>query len=344
MPLPSDLSILDSVKQLTEERNRERLDIALVHAIFNIAPVLSVALYRLDIGDNTTMRRVHALPLPATGGEPSDTSVEPVLNALLLQALARAPDDPLPPSPTTDLQPPCFFYPLRDGEPLGVVCVQALQGRAVEARLVGGVISLYRNFVAVIDDAQRDTLTGLLNRKTFDRRLQSLLYSSDTATVAPPAPGDRRGVKVETPNWLAALDIDHFKRINDSFGHLYGDEVLILMARVMLQSFRANDLVFRMGGEEFSVLLTNCSADGALQILERFRERVASHMFPQVGQVTISIGYVQIRGQSAVATVVDHADQALYASKHAGRNRCTAYAAPNADSAESRPASSVDLF
>ena len=120
------------------------------------------------------------------------------------------------------------------------------------------------------------------------------------------------------------IDIDHFKRVNDRFGHLYGDEVLILMANLLRTSFRAYDRIFRFGGEEFVVLLRSATEGKALQVLERFREKVQAYDFPQVGQVTVSIGFASI-GAGAPIEIVGRADQALYFAKEHGRNQVCFY-------------------
>ncbi|MDH4285705.1 MAG: GGDEF domain-containing protein, partial [Gallionellaceae bacterium] len=119
--------------------------------------------------------------------------------------------------------------------------------------VIEGIIGVYRNFASLIINSQIDELTGLLNRKTFNRGLKDLLAA---ANITKPAKGnDRRRSHKEEDCWLAVMDIDHFKRINDEFGHLYGDEVLILMANLMRKSFRQQDKLYRFGGEEFVVLI-----------------------------------------------------------------------------------------
>ena len=121
------------------------------------------------------------------------------------------------------------------------------------------------------------------------------------------------------------IDVDHFKLVNDKFGHLYGDEVLILIANLLQSSFRAQDRVFRFGGEEFVVLLRSTSLDNARRIIERFRSNVAKYDFPQVGNVTVSVGFVSICVSDAPVAILGHADQALYYAKSHGRNQTCHY-------------------
>jgi diguanylate cyclase (GGDEF)-like protein len=189
-----------------------------------------------------------------------------------------------------------------------------------------GILSVYRNYQNLLDYSERDSLTGLLNRKTFDEKFSKMVsYNAQPETQLPDTDGDgRRQVAEIRSQWLAVVDIDHFKRVNDQFGHLYGDEVLILVANVLRSSFRAQDRVFRFGGEEFVVLLRSSSLDDARKAFERFRSNIEAHNFPQVGTVTVSVGFVNITGETPVV-ILGHADQALYYGKTHGRNQVCYY-------------------
>ena len=121
------------------------------------------------------------------------------------------------------------------------------------------------------------------------------------------------------------VDVDHFKMANDTFGHLYGDEVLILIVNQLQASFRTQDRVFRFGGEEFVVLLRATTLDNARRIIDHFRSNVASYQFPQVGRVTVSVGFVSLSPYDSPVVTLDHADQALYHAKTYGRNQACHY-------------------
>jgi diguanylate cyclase (GGDEF)-like protein len=192
--------------------------------------------------------------------------------------------------------------------------------------VIEGLMVVYRNFQNLLDYSERDSLTGLLNRKTFDDNFSKILRATTlSAAAAQPVTNDRRQAEPPPQNWLAVLDIDHFKRVNDQFGHLYGDEVLILVANLLRSSFRPSDRLFRFGGEEFVILLRSTSQADAQMIFDRFRKNVEEYNFPQVGRVTISIGYARIDPYEASVGIMGRADQALYFSKANGRNRCCYY-------------------
>ena len=185
-------------------------------------------------------------------------------------------------------------------------------------------LEIYRNYLNLLIDSELDTLTGLLNRKTFDRGLKKILAEKNTQESIEE---EERRLKegVENVHWLAIADIDHFKQINDNYGHVYGDEVLLLLANIMRKSFRGFDILFRFGGEEFVIILRSTDLDGAKNALERFREKVGDYDFPQVGSISISMGFVEIKSNSIPTEILGTADEALYYSKKNGRNQVNQY-------------------
>lgn len=192
-------------------------------------------------------------------------------------------------------------------------------------QLIQGILSIYQNYQSLLDYSERDSLTGLLNRKTFDENFTRMVSSSGNPPLPLPAQDpDRRLHAEHHEQWLGVIDIDYFKRVNDRFGHLYGDEVLLLIANQLRSSFRAQDRIFRFGGEEFVVLLRSATLADACNIFSRFRMNVEKYPFPQVGQVTVSIGFAKISQQTPVV-ILGHADQALYYAKTHGRNQVCHY-------------------
>jgi diguanylate cyclase (GGDEF)-like protein len=212
-------------------------------------------------------------------------------------------------------------FPIRDRhrQPARLLELSGRAGLAEQAAAVQRLLALYENHLNLIDDSERDTLTGLRNRRTFDRLL------IDLVAAAAGEPGFRRRPRVAASSWLAVLDIDRFKSINDRYGHLFGDEVLILVANLMRSSFRATDHLFRFGGEEFVVVLPGIDEPGAGAALDRFRRHLAAQRFPQVGQVTVSAGYTRVAPGALPSEVLNRADAALYYAKGRGRNRCCGY-------------------
>jgi len=154
--------------------------------------------------------------------------------------------------------------------------------------------------------AHTDQLTGLLNRHAGVMNINQV---KDQAAVS------------GNPFSLIICDIDHFKRINDQFGHLAGDQVLKQVASLLQASVRGADYCVRWGGEEFLVVLPSCLIGVAGKLADRFREKVKQLEDDVVGQVTISLGVAQWNKSESVDDLIMRADQALYKAKHAGRNR-----------------------
>ncbi|MCJ8351553.1 GGDEF domain-containing protein [Moritella sp.] len=175
------------------------------------------------------------------------------------------------------------------------------------------VLHIYANQRHVLFKNRLDPLTELLNRQTFESKLMEVIAGHD----------HREKIGEHCAWYLGMLDIDNFKQVNDQFGHVIGDEVLILIARLIKTNFRSQDYIFRYGGEEFSVLFKCAAEDTAVLILERLRGMIAQHIFPQVGTITISIGFTELESGRILSTLVQQADVALYDSKRSGRNKVT---------------------
>lgn len=177
------------------------------------------------------------------------------------------------------------------------------EAAAIRHALIHSVQLLQQKLGRLHEQAQSDPLTGLANRRALSLTLD-MLDKSGTAYAA------------------LALDIDHFKRVNDSFGHDAGDEALKQVATIIRQHSRANDLACRAGGEEFVLLLPDTPLENATAIAERIRESIAAAEIPRVGRITISIG-VACRSEAAQSpeVVLKRADDQLYRAKESGRNR-----------------------
>lgn len=183
------------------------------------------------------------------------------------------------------------------------------------------LLQTYQNVLGLLDYGEKDALTELLNRKTFD----GAFFKATAATQTVDVEDDRRASQDGGQYWLAVLDIDHFKRVNDTYGHLIGDEVLLLVARIMRNSFRFHDQLYRFGGEEFVILMRCRDAKDAAQALERLRHNVESYVFPQVGSITVSLGFSVLQPHDTPGAAFGRADKAVYHAKSHGRNQVVSY-------------------
>jgi diguanylate cyclase (GGDEF)-like protein len=230
----------------------------------------------------------------------------------------------------------CSRFPLAtDRDLVGVLELHTpLPLNAAEQRMVASVLRLYGNVLGLLDYSERDTLTGLLNRKTFDESFMRMAGQVDDAVAEThpavealaPMPLARRHA-ARSSVWLAMIDIDHFKRVNDGHGHLIGDEVLLLVSRLLRNCFRFDDQLYRFGGEEFVVLMRCEAAADAATAFERLRSHVEGFAFPRVGGVTVSVGFTRVRRGDTPNLAFERADQAVYHAKQNGRNQVHEHAA-----------------
>jgi len=168
-------------------------------------------------------------------------------------------------------------------------------------------IALRRQFEQA---ALSDALTGFRNRRWLDQTLPRII---------------QRHLHVSEPLCLAIMDIDHFKRVNDGFGHPAGDAVLVKVGNLVRGNLRPADSAARIGGEEFALILPQTALKGAVKAVERVREAIAGTAFDHDGralpQVTVSLGLAELQPGVNSEELLAQADVALYAAKQSGRNR-----------------------
>lgn len=154
--------------------------------------------------------------------------------------------------------------------------------------------------------ASTDLLTGVLNRRSF---LETAAHEGN------------RAARYDSPVVLLFIDIDHFKQINDTYGHAVGDEVLIDFVRALKKCLRDTDVLARWGGEEFIILAPETNSEQGYHLAEKLRAEVSGTPFPHVGKVTCSMGMAEWRSGETFDALCQRADAALYQAKEAGRNR-----------------------
>jgi diguanylate cyclase (GGDEF)-like protein len=312
--------LIDSVADLIDGRDRDGLEATLARIAFELAGARTLTFWRVyHRGERAVLRRRVVLPEELEGaGEADDIPIvmasEPLRLAFESKNVARwrdRPDDPAG----------CVFPVFSGADLLGLLEIKVPSDLdRARIALVSGMLRVYRSHLAALDYADTDELTGLANRRTFDDQFNRVVLGETHR---------RNGLRAEDGHGsrahLGVADIDFFKHVNDRFGHPYGDEVLMLFAGLMRDSFREGDKLFRVGGEEFVVLMSNCAVDNALIAFERFRSAVEAFQFPQVGRVTVSIGVTSLRPGDAASAAFGRADQALYSAKRRGRNRVLLY-------------------
>ena len=214
----------------------------------------------------------------------------------------------------SELCVPLIFF----GEKLGVLALDSARKNAFEhddlqplesvADICAAAIQNASYFDRMKQLAYVDGLTGIHNRRYFEMRIVEEL---------------ERAGRFQGRMSLIMVDIDNFKRVNDEFGHLLGDEVLRLVANILKQQLRKSDLLCRYGGEEFAIVVPETTGENAVRVAEKLRRQIETHHFPGVPRsVSISCGVADYPTQGITRDeVVAAADAALYTAKQAGRNR-----------------------
>ena len=338
--------VADHLAELTGFRDRDVLDTTLVGVLRELLQPVSVTVCH-HVGDGQQQRWLVRARLAQGDVAASADSVWaeldelPKLEAFPARLECLRKQEPVEVPGSTHLT--CFPL-LTDLDAVGVLEIESRSDLdADQLRTVSSMLRVYRNVQGLLDYSERDMLTGLLNRKTFD----DAFYKTCTITAQGQAPSEarreaRRGMK----SYLGIIDIDHFKRVNDCHGHLIGDEVLLLLSRLMRAAFRFHDRLYRFGGEEFVVLL-RCGSDGhAMRAFERLRAATEAYGFPQVGHITVSIGFTQVRPGDNPSVAFERADKAVYWAKAHGRNRVAEHAAlvARGELLEGQKTGDVELF
>lgn len=190
--------------------------------------------------------------------------------------------------------------------------VKSLSGRLNESQ--NEIDRLRQEVSRAREDALADGLTGLTNRKGFDSALAACLSSTEPGAQGP---------------CLLMTDIDLFKKVNDTYGHVFGDKVIRVVAQTLKDNVKGKDLAARYGGEEFVILLQDTPSDGARILAERIRTAVENGRIKRIGtdetiaKITISLGVATYQTGESASDFIARADKALYESKAQGRNRVT---------------------
>jgi diguanylate cyclase (GGDEF)-like protein len=187
-------------------------------------------------------------------------------------------------------------------EHIGSIRAWYLEASQIKKALLLGLSLLQHKIGKLKFDVQTDPLTGLSNRRGMAAALEAWQAQA-------------------RPFAVVAIDIDHFKQVNDQRGHAVGDAVILHLAQLMRSCSRDADVLCRNGGDEFLMLLPDASLDAAVRVAERLRARVADADIPGAGAVTVSLGVVASAQEATDAAAILHAaDAALYEAKKKGRN------------------------
>lgn len=339
--------LIEHLADLTGFRDRDLLDVTIVRAIKDVLQPLGVSIFRCvgEPGAQRWLTRARIGPGDRTANaDPpwTELSTLPLLDDVPARrdCLSRAEVVVVGESPQVNI------FPIStEREVVGILELETSGPLPPGDRAtVCTILRIYGNFHDLLDHSERDPLTGLLNRQTFDAAFTTrgprFSARGDIAATGRRCRSDTSAV------WLGVVDIDHFKRVNDTFGHLIGDEVLLLLSRLLRSTFRHHDRLYRFGGEEFVVVLDCLGADQASLAFERLRDNVGRFVFPQVGHLTVSTGFACSHSDETPSATFARADKALYHAKSHGRNKVAYYGDLVQDGAivETKIAGDIELF
>lgn len=307
--------ILDSVIRLTEQRNIDSLAYSLAATVAELLPIDYIAIrsedrfqtcsISLEIADDAEQ----ALRYKWQSESQVDVSERMFidqckrLNQTVLESHAKQ----------SILAVPVFDK----DEAIGAIIIRSKNDLSQYRPIVEGMAKIYSNYQVLLAEVDRDQLTGLFNRRHFDRSFPQILSRSHSAYI------DNR--KVDAGLWLVSIDIDHFKAVNDQYGHICGDEVLLTFANTLQSELRKGDAAFRFGGEEFILLINARDEQECFESLQRLHQAIAAQSFPLVGEITVSMGFTSVSIQDFPLAAIERSDKALYYAKENGRKQTQSY-------------------
>ncbi len=330
-------TLIEHILKLTDHRDRDLLELTLSKALIDLLPIQRITIARV-MNEEGEKRWLEVARMDAKGG---GKVVDPL--RVDFQTLARLGDSPDRAKCLTSRDlveiawageqgPRIYMLPLfsdsrKDDE--GVIeihCDNTLS--AASLLTIDQLRRIYRNMYALLEYSDRDALTGLLNRKSLDDAFYSaVLEELDGGTgnivvsAAPQALDQDRRHRVPANYWLGSARIDNFGTVNDAHGHLIAEEVLLLVGRVMNNTFRTYDRNYRFGEDHFGVLM-HCPDEAlVLAAFERFRSNVEKFNFPQVGKLTVSCGFTSVLADDSPSSALEKTERAVDFAQRSGGNR-----------------------
>jgi len=337
-------TLIEYLIKLTDHRERDLLEHTLTKALIDLLPLQRVVIARV-FNEEGVGRWLDIASLDARGG---GKVVDPLrVDFHSLPALEDAKDrlrcietrSVVEVAWAGENGPRITYVPLFEGhrsDEEGVLEIHSEAPlRAQDSEGIDVLLRVYRNMFRLLAYSDRDGLTGLYNRKSLDDTFYSAvleeLDESAQANMPNPlearvAPGHERRHRVPPNYWLGTVTVDHFGLLGDRSGHLMAEEVLLLVARILSNTFRTYDRLYRLGGEQFAVLMHCPDETLVLAAFERLRANLEKFNFPQVGRVTGCGGFTRITAEDSPSTSLERAERAVDYARRQGGNKVFSYA------------------
>jgi diguanylate cyclase (GGDEF)-like protein len=336
-------TLIQHLIKLTDHRERDLLELTLSKALIDLLPLQRVVIAKV-ISEEGGSRWLQLARLDAKGGG----MVADLLH-VDFDSLPKLEDEKdrlrciqtrhrIEVALQGDAGPRTSYAPLFESSRTdddGVLEIHSPKGLTeAELETVNAMLRVYRNMYHLLAYSDRDGLTGLLNRKSLDDTFYSAVLeeldegagsSAYNALETKPVAGQERRHRVPPNYWLGTVSVDHFNAIVEKSGHLIAEEVLLLVARILNNTFRTYDRIYRLGGEQFAVLMHCPDEDLVLAAFERFRANMEKFNFPQVGHITACGGFTRITADDSPSTALERAERVVDYGQHAGANQVASY-------------------
>jgi diguanylate cyclase (GGDEF)-like protein len=330
-------TLIEHILKLSDHRDRDLLELTVAKALVDLLRIQRVVVAKVMVEEGER-RWLEAATLDAKGGGKVTDPLR--VDFKSLKTLDDAKDrltciqtrEPVEIAWAGPDGPRITYFPLyadTRSDEQGVIEVHSGSALAYdEVQIIEQLRHIYRSMYTLLEYSDRDPLTGLLNRKSLDDAFYSaILAEFDGVQPNPKTQVKDADVDAERrhrlpPNyWLGMVGVDNFGVLSDKNGHLIAEEVLLLVARVLNNTFRTHDRIYRFGGEYFVVLFFCPDESQALGAFERLRANIEKFNFPQAGRVTVSAGFTNILTDDSPSTALERTEQALVFAQKNGRNR-----------------------
>jgi diguanylate cyclase (GGDEF)-like protein len=338
-------TLIEHLTKLTDHRDRGLLELTLSKALIDLLPIDRVVVAKV-LSAEGVKRWMEIATLDARGGGRVTDPLQ--VNFETLTPLEEAKDrfqcvltrERVEIAWAGEEGPRITYMPLfadthREDE--GIVEIHSGSSLSDDQlQTFNAVLHVFRNMFNLLAYSDRDALTGLLNRKALDDTFYSALLEEldEGAQAASRAklleagvsPSQERRHRVPPNYWLGTVSVDSFNAISDKNGHLIAEEVLLLVARILNNTFRTYDRIYRLGGDQFAVLM-HCPDEAlVLAAFERFRVNMERFNFPQVGRVTASSGFTRVTADDSPNTTLERAERVVDYVQNHGKNQVFSHA------------------
>lgn len=356
-------TLIEHLVKLTDHRERDLLELTLSKALIDLMPVQRVVLARV-VSEEGVYRWLDLATLDAKGGGKVVDPLRVDFHALPELSENRDRFQCIETRGKVEVAwagedgPRITYLPLFEGErALDDGVLEIHSGRALaehELAVAGVLLHVFRNMFKLLAYSDRDGLTGLLNRKALDDTFYSAVLEeldegaqgSIKMLEAKVPAGQERRHRVPPNYWLGTIKVDQFGAISDRHGHLIAEEVLLLVARIVVNTFRTYDRLYRLSGEEFAVLMHCPDETLVLAAFERFRANMEKFNFPQVGHITASSGFTKVTGDDSPSTALGRTERVVDYAQGLGGNKVFSHPelVRNGQFAKEQGVGEVDLF